>query len=293
MAVKRRIARGTPGLPTDAFGGATVDPTENVKALTEAANIRQDDLRQLTRQLIDVELDSIRSSVKSESRLAKLRAKHQRELDHAESDRLNSIRQVDREEVAKSAATIQTATTALANQTSILAETLRTQVGTVAAAAEARAAAVATAAENRLNQFSADVIKRVSALELSLSEGKGKQTIVDPQIERLSALVEQLSQNQSERRGVARLADPKMDQLSADVAALIRLQTEGAGRKAGMSDAAKMVIAGIGLLATLLVIGGVLVTIVLFLNRGTASPPYIPAPYGTQLPAQGPASVPR
>jgi hypothetical protein len=189
------------GLPVDAGGGPTVDPTQNVKDLSEASNIRQDDLRDLTKELFDAKIDSLRRDMKAASRLAKLRATHQRELDHAESDRLNSIRQVDREEVAKTAATNQTATTALANQTSVLAETLRTQVGTVAAAAEARAAAVANAAENRLSQFSADVIKRLSALELSSSEGKGKQTVADPQMERLSALVETLARAQATGTG--------------------------------------------------------------------------------------------
>ncbi|HXE51261.1 MAG TPA: hypothetical protein VN663_22980 [Ramlibacter sp.] len=36
---------GRPGIGVDARGGQVIDPTENVKALSEAANKRQDDLR--------------------------------------------------------------------------------------------------------------------------------------------------------------------------------------------------------------------------------------------------------
>jgi hypothetical protein len=177
------------GIPVDASGGATVDPTKNVLDLVAAATLRIDDLAEERQKTTDAKIASLTETIRTA-------AAHQRELDQAESARLNSIRQVDREEVSKTAVTNQTATTALANQTAVLAETLRTQVSTVAAAAEARAQAVATAAENRLNQFSADVIKRLSALELSSSEGKGKQQVSDPAMERLAAVVEQVARTQ-------------------------------------------------------------------------------------------------
>ena len=40
-----------------------------------------------------------------------------------------------------------------------------------------------------------------SALELSSSEGRGKQTVVDPQMERLNALVETLARGQDRGAG--------------------------------------------------------------------------------------------
>jgi hypothetical protein len=208
------------GLGVDSSGGPVVDPTQNVKDLTEAGNLRQDDLRESYEKLFDAKITGLTDMIRTYSI-------HQRDLDKAESDRLNAIRQVDREEVAKTAAANQTATTTLANSTVTLADTLRTQVGTVAAAAEAR-----------LSAFSADVNKRLSALELSNSEGKGKQTVADPQMERLSVMVEKLA---------------------------AREQTSS-GKSEGMSDATKVMLGFIGLVATLLSIGGVLVTLVLFLN---------------------------
>jgi hypothetical protein len=235
-------------MAVDAMGGAVVDPTENVKALTEAANTRQDDLRDSHEKLFDAKIAALYETVKTA-------AAHQRELDKAESERLNAIRQVDREEVAKTAAANQTATTTLANSTVTLADTLRTQVGTVAAAAEAR-----------LSAFSADVNKRLSALELSSSEGKGKQTVADPQMERLAAMVEKLTAREQ----------------------------SVTGQREGMTDATKILITLVGLFATVLTIAGVLVTLVLFLNRAPAAVPiYTPAPPQTLLPSNPPAGVPR
>lgn len=214
--------RGT-GLGVDYLGAPVVDPTENVLQLTEAAVQRQDDLRMLTQDLTNAKLTHLKE-------ISDIREHHQRELDHAESQRLDSIRQVDREEVAKSAATIQTATAALANQTTVLAETLRTQVGTVASAAEARAAAVANAADNRLNQFSTDVIKRISALELSLSEGKGKQQVIDPQL----------------------------TEMIGEMRALRNLQVAGVGKTEGISLVGALMVGGVSLVFGLLGIAGII-----------------------------------
>jgi hypothetical protein len=210
-------------LGVDYLGAPVVDPTENVLQLTEAAVQRQDDLRMLTQDLTNAKLTHLKE-------ISDIREHHQRELDHAESQRLDSIRQVDREEVAKSAATIQTATAALANQTTVLAETLRTQVGTVASAAEARAAAVANAADNRLNQFSTDVIKRISALELSLSEGKGKQQVIDPQL----------------------------TEMIGEMRALRNLQVAGVGKTEGISLVGALMVGGVSLVFGLLGIAGII-----------------------------------
>lgn len=158
---------GGRGPSVDAKGNPVVDPSENVKALSEAANKRQDDLREFIKQLFDRELAALRRELETFAR-------HQRELDKAESDRLNSIRQVDREEVIKTAAQSLTGIQTLAAQQNTTAETLRTQV-----ASEAQKLAMQLAA------FSTEVNKRLSALELSSSEGKGKQQVSDPALEKL------------------------------------------------------------------------------------------------------------
>jgi hypothetical protein len=168
---------------------------------------------------------------------------------------------VDREEVAKTAVTTQTATTALANQTAILAETLRTQVATVERAAEARTTASAAAAESRLNQFSADVIKRLSALELSFSEGRGKQAVVDPQV----------------------------TEMLGEIRALRAVQASDTGKSVGIDSTWKVLIAGVGLLVALNALG------VFSRTAATAAPQviYVPAPAGSMLPTTPPQPAPR
>lgn len=171
------------GLAIDSSGGPIVDPTANVRALTEAANKRQDDLRESERRYNDLRADHQRD-------MSALRAEHQRELNVKESSRLDSIRQVDREEVAKTALQANAAIALLAKQTTDLATTLSTQVTTTANTAEARR----QADRDETN-------KRVSALELALSASAGKQTVVDPQVAELRAEVSRLSSANSTRTG--------------------------------------------------------------------------------------------
>lgn len=182
-ANKPKRAQARPGLPADASGGPTIDPTQNVKDLSEQSNIRQDDLRALTKELFDTKVEHVKE-------IGALRAVHQRELDKAESDRLNSIRQVDREEVIKTAGSAQTAIQTLASTAATTAETLRAQV-----------AATANTFATQLATIVGDFNKRLSALELSSSEGKGKQTVADPQLEKLATLVEGLARTQATGTG--------------------------------------------------------------------------------------------
>jgi hypothetical protein len=153
---KRKQTQAPTGVGTDASGGPLVDPTQNVKDLTEAANIRQDDLRRETNKRIDEALLHLTTVVN-------LHAKHQKALRKAEAARLDSIRQVDREEGNKAVAAAQTAIATLAASNLTTAETLRTQVATTAQAA-------ATSLANSMGE----VNKRLSALELSSSAGSGR-----------------------------------------------------------------------------------------------------------------------
>lgn len=126
------------------------DPSPNVIALSEQAHRRQDDLRAANEKFLLAELRHVGD-------MAELRALHQRELDAAEAGRINAIRQVDREEVAKTSAQALTAVQALASTTNTIAETLRAQQATT------------TESQN----------KRISALELSASKGEGKSAGVN------------------------------------------------------------------------------------------------------------------
>jgi len=178
-----RPAKNGAGIGVDFRGDPVVDPTQNVISLVDSNAKAVAALREADNRYYD-------EVVKNLKEMSNLRAQHQRELDGAESARLDSIRQVDREDVNKTAVSAQAAITTLATTTNTMAETLRNQVATVAGVAESRQAA-----------FAADVNKRLSALELSSSEGKGKQTVSDPQMEKLTELVGQLARNQASGAG--------------------------------------------------------------------------------------------
>lgn len=75
-----------------------IDPTENVRALTEAANKRQDDLRQEAEKLFNSKIDSVNKRIDDSI------------------ERFDSLRNSDREELVKTAASVVT-----------IAETLRKQ----------------------------------------------------------------------------------------------------------------------------------------------------------------------
>jgi hypothetical protein len=182
------------GLGVDSSGGPVIDPTANVIALTDAANRRQDDLRALNDKLTDAKLAHLKevSDLRSHhaEEMGKIREEHQEKIAKAEAARLDSIRQVDREEVAKTANAANMAISTLAEQTRALATTMAKTVTDTAAAQEIRNSA----------QYG-DINKRVSALELSTSEGKGKSTQADPRMEELVRVVNRLQESQNEGSG--------------------------------------------------------------------------------------------
>jgi hypothetical protein len=108
----------------------------------------------------------------------------------ADSKRLDAIRQVDVLAVNTSAERSAQAVAALAATTSANAENLRTALNNTAAT-------IATQLTNTVDA----ITKRIAALEQSFYEGKGRQTVVDPQMERLTALVEALARTQATGAG--------------------------------------------------------------------------------------------
>lgn len=119
-----------------------------MRAMNDGAERRQDDLRELTNAHNDVRFQHLRE-------MAQLRAEHGREMALMESNRLNSIREVD----------------ALA-------------VNTAASSAESLRAVIATTAA-QLSVTVAAVTERVALLEKSSYMGVGRQTVNDPLIEQL------------------------------------------------------------------------------------------------------------
>jgi hypothetical protein len=133
----------------------SIDPTENVKALSEASAKRQDDLRDAQNALVDEKIARLHD-------ISALRAEHARDVRDIETKRLDAIRQVDVLNQSIAAARAEAAIQTLAATTSANAEALRTTVAATERTLAAQAARDAAAVNERL-----------SALERSLSSGTG------------------------------------------------------------------------------------------------------------------------
>jgi hypothetical protein len=172
------------------------DPTENVQALSEAANKRQDDLREANNRLTESEIKRVDERITHADKMAELRERHFQKMRTAETARLDSIRQVDvtavRTEADRALAAIQT----LAATTATNAENLRNALTTTAA----------TIAKQTADSFT-QVIERIAALEKSSYEGVGKQRLADPQMIDLLAEVKALRESGAGRAGVSQGID--------------------------------------------------------------------------------------
>jgi hypothetical protein len=179
MANASRSRRQVSGLGVDVFGDPAFDPSENVKALNEAANQRQDDLRAAHNNLMAAEVRRLDAEAGHLKEIADIRERHAKEIRAAETERLNSIRQVDvtavRTEADRALAAIQT----LAATTATNAENLRN-------ALNATAATIAKSTSDTVQQ----ITERIAALEKSSYEGVGKQRLADPQMAELLLKVE-------------------------------------------------------------------------------------------------------
>ena len=200
-----------PGLGIDAYGGAVIDPTENVKALMEAS------IKSLSREAA-LQKELADEKIRAQDVIANLRAAHGKETREYDNDRWDKIRTIDMANAQATAKQILDAVNTYSTAQERIAQTLAKQVTDTAAAQEARNSA----------QYS-DVTKRLQAVELSLSKGEGKS--------------------------------------------------------GGVDQSWKVLVAIVGLVATLLVIGSIGVTVVLFLNRTPQqSPVYVSPPATTVTP---------
>jgi hypothetical protein len=194
-----------------------LDPTENVKALTEAANLRQDDLRDLYMKLVEEKVGRVNDSILTSDKISSLRSDHYKEIRHMESDRVDKIRSVDVANAAATATQLLSAVTTLATTAQATAETLRNQVA-------ATAAAVASQTERVVNP----ILERVALLEKSSYTGAGKQAY----------------------------QDPMMMELVAKMNSLLESRAGGVGRTSGISATTAMLVSAVVLVCGLLTIGG-------------------------------------
>lgn len=231
-APRRKIRhQSSAGNGVDPYDGPAFweDPTENVKALSEALSQRQDDLRDLNNQYLDARLNAMEQTAflraghskdlrLIETELSRMRSDHAREIRHLESDRLEKIRQVDVSNTAITAAQQLAAIQTLAATAASNAEALRGSVGSTA-----------QAIQNQTDRIVGGLVDRIAVLEKTSYTGAGRAGVADPQVERMSSAIE----------------------------ALTRVQAAGTGKSEGISTAWVVLLGAAGLLMTLLGIGGV------------------------------------
>lgn len=154
------------------------DPTENVRELVVAANIRADDLRKAESRRIEdlilAERRRVDESVIALRREAELRADFSAQLNLAETKRIDAIRAVDVAAVAIANERAGAQASVLANQVATSAETLRALVATQAAAS----AQVFATSTSQLSD-------RISLLERTSYEGQGRSTLADPAMRKM------------------------------------------------------------------------------------------------------------
>ena len=179
-------------LPIDAMGNTIVDPTKNVTELVEASERRQDDLRHASDKFNQNQIRWMEKTIVLRDRFNKELTTANEKLEIAESKRLDSIRMVDvaaaKTEADRSLAAIQL----LATQTHTNAENLRNALNSTAA----------TIAKQTSDTV-ASIVERIAALEKSSYEGKGKGSVIDPQMAALMEEIKTLNRgaNQSQGRG--------------------------------------------------------------------------------------------
>lgn len=137
--------------------GEKPDPTGNVLQLVDAANRRQDDLREAESRRVNEQMA--------------LRAEYDEKLRDAEAKRIDAIRAVDVNAVGVASERAAQQATVLANQVAASAETLRALVATTA-----------SANAQQLAQITTQFTDRLALLEKAQYEGTGKQSVADPQM---------------------------------------------------------------------------------------------------------------
>jgi len=130
VAASDKAGGGSLGPSTDSRNVPVVDPTPNVNDLVEASSRRQDDLRKASERAQHAESKALR-------REAEIRANYEEMLRHAESDRINAIREVDVGAVQRAAEVQATQAGTLAAQVATTADAFRASLAAALAPIQA------------------------------------------------------------------------------------------------------------------------------------------------------------
>lgn len=196
--------------PSPLFGNG--DPTENVKALVILEARRQDGLREASDKFNAAAIASIKALFDTEIRNTKdvmaLRAESDEKLRIAESKRIDAIRAVDVNAVAVASQKADQQANTLAASVTSSAEALRkSQADSAERLANQITTTAATQLQNQQQQFAGvtslitGLSTRITTLEQSGAEGKGKAGVSDPAYQAMLAEVKKLSDAQTASLG--------------------------------------------------------------------------------------------
>ena len=220
------------GLGVDASGGPVIDPSENVKALNEAGHKRQDDLWIVRDLYIGSEIRRLEEIVRRVEETSSLRSLHSAEITQLhqghdtaihrmEQERGAALRSVDEMVRVTEANRNLQAVTALAAQTTNIKDAL---------------------ASSMADSF-AELNKRVSAVELQQSEGRGSSKVADPM------MAEMLSEFKTLRLSI------------------VGQQNQGSGQSAGVDKTFKYIMMALVACGALITIGSVVVAIAFAIRK--------------------------
>jgi hypothetical protein len=192
--------------------------------------------------------EALETRTKHLEELGRVREAHQRELDAAESSRLDALFVASSQSISQLSEALNIRATTLSDALNSRAETLRSHMESVN-----------KETEMRIMNFTTDINKRLSAVELAMSEGKGKLA-VDPYASDMNKRLGAVEIALSEGRGKQQVTDPQMDRLVRLVEELGSAQSRGTGTKEGISSSWGVLLGVVSLIATL-------ITIFVFLSK--------------------------
>jgi hypothetical protein len=139
------------------------------------------------------------------------------------------------------------------------------------------------------------LVSEMRGLTARSAADAGKAQVTDPLLVELAREVRALVTAQAAHEGKSTVADPALLELLAEVHRNSATLAAGAGRSAGLTDGGKLLIGAVGLLLTVLSIGGMIFGATRSLATAPSSPQiiYVPSPPGTMLPTTPPAAPPR
>ncbi len=226
----RSISRGRPGIPVDAYGKATIDPTKNVLDLVRAAISAQDSARDALEKLLNEKVQGLKDMLRVVTDAQVAYQNSQRDAETKRIDQLAQTRQEFQNTIRD-----------------MLAESVRTTSNLVS---------------TQLVQIQATFDTRVTKLEAGAFTQAGKSSVADPQ---MSDALTRVTRDIMELRNSQDLFATKMGNT---LAAIQTHEGVIGGQAKGMTDTnARMLAVVMALAAVASPVVSILVTIMVMRGR--------------------------